>query len=230
MRHNGVSRSPPLDQARALSPCTHKAEPMIKTIVVDLGNVHFTHGTRRGVEKIYGMVDAPKQTVDELFKSLPGKEGALLRQGKISMNEFKKRLEERLEVSREKADELVEIWHSSYEPNEGMPELMQKLSKNYRLIVFSGTVLERVQYLDKKYDFKKHFNDFVFTFDVGLNKRDKKIFECLLGKVGAAPSECVVVDDTQRILDDAKTFGFNTILYENTGQLMKELEKLGVVI
>ena len=203
---------------------------MIKTIVFDLGGVYFTLGTRIALPELYKRIEAPQEKIREVFTGHNRKEGWLFRKGKITKEEFWELAVKKLKINKKQIEKLREIWHSSYKPNTGMENLVQKLRKNYRVIVFSGNIKERVDYLDKKYGLYDDFDDFVFSFDFGLTKRDVKFYKILLKKIKSKPRECVCIDDSQRVLALEKSFGMKTILFKNAKQVKADLKKLGVKI
>jgi putative hydrolase of the HAD superfamily len=202
----------------------------IKAIIIDIGGVMFELGTHKAIEQITGMVDVPRDVVNEVFHGKEGEPGFLYRRGKVSREEFWDSAVDRLGIDRKMVPQLEEIWHSSYVPVDGMRKLVTELSGNYPLIVFSGNIRERVEYLDKRYDFRKYFRDFVFSFDYGVSKENKAFYEALVKKIPCQPEEAVLVDDMPEFIALAKGFGFKTVQFESANQLRAELRKLGVKV
>ncbi|MEM3022131.1 MAG: HAD family phosphatase [Candidatus Bathyarchaeia archaeon] len=203
---------------------------MIRTIIFDLGGVYFKAGTAIAVQRIYGLVKAPKESVDEVFQAYPRKEGWLYGKGKLSEEEFWRRAVEKLGIDPKLVPELKEIWHSSYEPIEGMRELVRELRKRYRVIAFSGNVRERFEYLDKRYGLRGEFDDLVLSFEVGFHKDEREFYEALLRRIGCRPEECAFIDDKREFLDIAKSFGIKTIQFKDLERLKADLRGLGVEI
>ncbi|VVB75391.1 Haloacid dehalogenase-like hydrolase [Candidatus Tiddalikarchaeum anstoanum] len=202
---------------------------MIKVIITDLGGVYFKKGTNIFLEKIEKKLKVKKDVLNDLFKS-SGTNGNLYRKGRISKEEFWSKVLEKTGLTKDKIPMLEKLWFSSYTLNNGMKSLMAKLRKNYRVIVFSGNIKERMAYLDKKYNLKEQFDDFILSFDYGYNKNEPELYKILAKKAGAKPDECVVIDDKQEVLNMAAKIGFNTILFEDAKKLKKSLEKIGVKI
>ena len=122
-------------------------------------------------------MNVPKKKVNEIFEGYPHKEGFLYRKGKLTKKEFWDAAVKKLKIDRKMVPKLQEIWHSSYKLTKGMKELVYELRKNYRVVVFSGNIKERIDYLNKKYNLKEDFDDFVFSFDVGFNKGKKNFIK-----------------------------------------------------
>ena len=203
---------------------------MIKTIVIDLGGVYFEAGTGIALPKIYNLVNVPEEKVYEIFGGYPPTEGWLYRRGKITKEEFWKAAVEKLKIDKKLVPKLQEIWHSAYKPIKGMKELVSKLRENYKVIVFSGNIKERIEYLNEKYGLYNDFDDFLLSFDVGFNKWEIEFYEILLEKIKCKPEECVYVDDWQKFLDIAKPLGIKTILFKNSKQLKSDLRKFDIRI
>ncbi len=203
---------------------------MIRTIIFDLGGVYFKAGTAIAVQRIYGLVGAPRERVDEVFQAYPRKEGWLYGKGKLSEDEFWRRAVEKLGIDPKMVPELKEIWHSSYEPIEGVRELVRELRKRYRIIAFSGNVRERFEYLDKKYGLRGEFDALVLSFEAGFHKDEREFYETLLREVGCEPGECVLIDDKREFLEIARSFGIKTIQFKGLEQLKRDLRELGVEI
>ncbi len=198
----------------------------IKFVICDLGGVYFTDGSSIAFHKIKKFIksqDSHKdRLINELFREAPGKEGYLLRIGKLSSKEFWKIVSHKLNLNREQIFTIKEMWHSSYKPVKGMRPLIRKLRKNYEVVAFSGNTKERVKYLDEKYGLLNEFDDFVFSFEHGMNKKSPKFYKILLKIIKAKPEECVIIDDREKFLKMAKNLGMKTILFKDADNLSKK--------
>ncbi len=200
----------------------------IKVIIFDLGGVYFEAGTVKAMNKMYSMIDAPKEKIYELFETFSKKEGWLIRRGRLTSEEFWKAVMEKLDVDETVAEKLKELWNSSYVPKLGMRELVRQLRKNYRVIAFSGNTKERMEYLNRKYGLLNEFDDFVLSFEEGFTKTEKEFYEILVKRINCKPEESILIDDIQKFLNTAKQFGIRTILFKNPDQLKHDLKKEGI--
>ena len=203
---------------------------MIKVIVFDLGGVCFTDGTEVLLQKVYKRVSVPKEIVDGLFRGRANTEGWLYRKGKMTPDEFWDAVAKKLAVGMKDAVEIRKLWLSSYKPIPGMKNIVAKLRKNYKVVVFSGTMKERMDYLEEKYEVRNDFDDFVLSFETGFHKNEKEAYEILLERIGCRPDECVLIDDKEIALDFARQFGMKTVLFRNPEQLKAEFVKMCVVV
>ena len=203
----------------------------IRTLVFDLGGVYFSSGTNLAIEKIIDIYGIKKHhLLREFFRDGYQKEGHLIRLGLLTMEEFEKRLISKFNIQEKNIHHIRQLWFGSYVPLWNMEKLIDNLKGRYRLVVFSGNIRERIDFLDNRYHFTEKFDDFLYSFDVKLNKGQIEFYRELLNHIECEPSEVVVIDDERRAIKFAKAIGFNTILYYYTEQLIVELKKYGIEI
>jgi len=205
----------------------------IKTLVFDLGGVFFTRGTNLAIEKIidiYGIKN--HHQLREFFRDGYKKEGHLIRLGLISMDEFEKRLISKFNIQEENIHHIRHLWFGYYVPMYNMEKLLDQLraKHNFKLVVFSGNIRERVEFLDNRYHFSDKFHDFLYSYDVQKNKGQIEFYKDLLKHIECKPSEAIVIDDEKRVIKFAQAVGFKTILYYYTEQLIEELKKYNIEI
>ena len=203
----------------------------IKTIVFDLGGVVFTSGSILAIEKIqeiYNIKD--KSLLQEIFVDKPNTEGYLIRKGLISIDEFEDQLFTKLEINKKEKKHTRYIWFGSYCIHYGIEDLLQFLKKKYRLIIFSGNVRERVEYLEQKCGFLKYFDDTVFSFDYQKNKNDIEFYKELINHLDCEPSEAILIDDEKKNVIIARSLGLNGIHFYYTEKLIEDLKKYNVTV
>ena len=83
-----------------------------------------------------------------------------------------------------------------------------------KLIAFSGSHADRIEYMNEKYDVLKYFYGTHFSHDIGYNKYDERFFTSAIKKFNL-PDGTIYVDNNQDFLDIGKKFGFKTILFKN---------------
>ncbi|MGC9599447.1 MAG: HAD family phosphatase [Minisyncoccia bacterium] len=203
---------------------------MIKVILVDLGGVYFTKGTSIGMQKICELTNRPKDIINEIFNSSPRKEGFWYRKGQLTEKEFWRTAVRRLGVGEDLIPTLKEAWHSSYEPIEGMKDLISKLRKRFKVVACSGNIKERIDYLDEKYHLKNDFDDFILSYEIGVHKYEPNFYDVVLERIGVQPEECLCVDDDPEFIDSAQRHGMKAILFQNLAQLESDLKKNGIII
>ncbi len=201
----------------------------IKIIIFDLGGVLFTNGTKRMrkfLRKEYLLNN--EALLSDIFY---GENANLLRTGKIKFNTFWRIIEnvllkEKVHISKY---EFTTLWYGFYTPQRGIFELVKKLHIKYKLGVISGNIQERVEFLNRKYNFRKYFNRETYSFSVGINKPNIRIYEAFLDKINIPAENCLYIDDKDIFLMPAKKLGMNVLLFKNVDQLVKDLRQLKLI-
>ena len=208
---------------------TLKNQYNIKTIVFDLGGVYFTSGSYLGIEKIREIYDIENLSLlKEIFSDLPNTDGNLIRRGLITIEEFEKRLFMKMNIQNKDRDHIRYIWFGSYCLHYGIEAIVKELTKNYRLIVFSGNVRERVEYLNERYNFLNYFDDAVFSYDYHANKDDLEFYKELIEHINCDPSETILIDDEKKNIQIARSLGFKGIHFYYTEKLVRDLKKFNI--
>ena len=176
----------------------------IKTIIFDLGGV---------------LMDLDKQKCIEAFEDLGFSDiTEYLGDGTISATEFRDEVRKHIgeAITDQQIDEafnrfLVEI------PEQKLT-LLRQLHKSYRLFMLSNTnpimiesripELFRIQGLN----IPDYFDKLYLSYQLGVTKPSPKIFEKIIADSGILPQETLFLDDSQKNIDAARKFGFQTYL------------------
>jgi putative hydrolase of the HAD superfamily len=121
-------------------------------------------------------------------------------------------------------DELMDFWLSEgTEFDKENIELVRKLSeKGVHCFVSTGQEAYRGSYLRKSLGDNKPFEDVFFTAEIGCDKKDQKFMETIFSRVAHITenkSEILLIDDTENIIELAKSFGFDTIFYQSPADI-----------
>jgi epoxide hydrolase-like predicted phosphatase len=200
---------------------------MIKWIIFDFGRVLFNIDYKSLFENVKN--EFPELTKENIQDILFKKLGQQYRCGKYTPKEFwqeaKKLVGKDFDTKK-----MARIWHSSYQFNQEMFELVTKLKKNFKIGVISGNTLGRVQYHDDKHHFSKYFDEMVFSYEVSVNKPGLDMYTTFLERTKAKPEECVFIDDNEPFLKPAAALGMKTIQYQNPKQLKEDLKQFGITL
>ena len=200
---------------------------MIKAIAFDYGGVLFAEGKSFMLEKMqnYGY---DKQKVLEILTS---KESLDLRKGLMSDEDFWNWAKSQLPDDYD-TEIVKKEWQDGYELDQDILDLVKELKGRYKLIAFSGNVKSRVEYLDRKYDYRKYFDVEVYSYDYHTCKPDLEFVEIMIDKSGVKPEEIAYIDDSEEFSAEAGPLGVNVIIYSRGAieDLRKELRNLGVEV
>ncbi len=110
---------------------------------------------------------------------------------------------------------------------DGVRELLIELKRSYKLGILSNTTIFESQIL-KKLNIDKLFDAQVYSWQIKSLKPSKTNFDKVCFCLNVTPSECIFVDDGEKNITSARSYGFISIKYENIDQLRKELANLGI--
>lgn len=100
--------------------------------------------------------------------------------------------------------------------------------KGYRCLYLSNFSERAHKECAAALDFIPHMDGGILSYQEKIIKPMPEIYQLLIDRYGLVPQECVFLDDTQKNLEAAEKFGIHTIHFENQGQAIEALRKLGV--
>lgn len=204
---------------------TNSAHPKVRTLAIDLGGVLFTEGKKAAAERLKLKFGYDEKVVLGALRSPLSLD---LRRGLVSDDEFWSSVKSALPEGYD-AEAIRREWYDGYELNRNVFELLTRLSARCRLIAFSGNVKSRVEFLEKKYGFRKLFDLELYSYDYHFTKPDPGFLDVLLEKCGCESNSLVYVDDDEAALELAAKKGVRTILFDgDAGKLEDELKKAGI--
>lgn len=76
----------------------------------------------------------------------------------------------------------------------------------------------------------QNFKPILLSCMLGCRKPEPKIYQYACKKVMLSPEECLLVDDSKENLDGARAVGMQTLLYTDYPNLLRGLQKFGVIL
>lgn len=188
---------------------------MIGEIIFDCFGVLTQDGWTTVLKKF--ATDENREQLSDLNKTVD--------KGLISFNEFVTSVSDLCGATK---DELLTYLVNSYYPEEEMFEYIRQLKKQYKIGLISNISAPIEQYLPTAP--VELFDEQTLSYQAGVIKPAKEIFQMHLAKTGVKPEEAVFIDDREVNAEGAKSAGLHGIWYKNLKQLKEELEKLGVSV
>lgn len=198
----------------------------IKAVCFDLDGVYFTPESFQHFKKaISGNVD--EDVVNQILYKSP--EMLNFKKGLITEDEYWNFVRKSLNISLSN-DEISKILRDSYEVNGDIVEIVKMVkAKGFKTCICSNNFDTRIRELNKKFDFLKDFDVQIFSFQVGVMKPDKGIFEALINSSEVLPNEILYSDDSPEKLQGAIDLGINTFVFENVEQFIGKLKEFSVL-
>jgi len=189
---------------------------MVKAILFDFWGTLVENGVRSPVKQVRHILDIrlpfPEYVVRMERAMMTGKFTALKDAFENVCQEFN------LECNEEILEKLVGMWNKSWmlaHPYEEVVEELEKLKKEYQLILISNTDNFSVNNVLEKYDLAKFFDKIFFSYEVQMIKTDKNFLKLVLDEIKLDLNDCVVVGDSiQSDIIPAKRIGMKAVLMD----------------
>lgn len=190
----------------------------IKNIIFDLGGV---------------LMDLDKQACIDAFKRLGyddieqllgnySQKGTFmeLEKGSITPEEFRNRI--RREIGRAVTDRQIDDAFCAFlvDIPDYKLDMLQELKKNYRVLMLSNTnaimmeVMKEGVFRKQGLDVYAYFDQLYLSYQMGVTKPDRKIYDLLIADSRICPEETLFFDDSQVNIEMGSSVGFRTHLTE----------------
>jgi len=201
---------------------------LIDNIIFDLGNVLLHYKPKEVLLRF--TQDA--HLIDSFVKDINGSNTWLeLDRGTITINEARDYFVSFYPEKKELILQYFAHWIEGLTPIQENIDILKELhEKGYKTYILSNFMQEPYDILKNKHDFFSLVDGKVISYEVHSLKPEKEIYQALLSRYNIVPEASVFIDDHQNVLDAAKKFGINTILYHPEVDLREELRKLNVSI
>ena len=194
----------------------------IKTIIFDAGGVLTIGSFYNSLgELLESELKIPKERIVKSFKENDEK----FIRGKEDKEDFWKKISLELGLDYN-IKAFNKCFLTAFKFNKNVLEVVKKLKKNYKLILFSDNFNGLSDFTKKT--LKEYFDLMYFSNKMGLTKEDRKPFEIILKENNLRSSECLFIDDKERNASIAKSFGINSIVFNNIEQLKCDLKSYNV--
>lgn len=197
-----------------------------ETIVFDLGNtlIRFDHNiSARKIANLF-RIDS-KKIYDTFFDSGLTRD---FETGKISPREFHKRAKDMLGIHMPYKD-FVSVWNDIFWEDQEACALARELKKSYRLFLLSNVNRLHFEYIHKKFNIIKIFDDVILSFMIGAIKPDKAIFEDVIRRAGGDRTKILYIDDREDLIKEACALGIDSIRFESAEKLRNTLKEKSVI-
>jgi putative hydrolase of the HAD superfamily len=120
---------------------------------------------------------------------------------------------------------LTDLW-SWYvgELNTEMADYFQRLRPQYRTAILSNAAAGGHREEGRRYGFAALADVLVYSYEVGIEKPDQRIYEITCERLSVHPSEVVFLDDLEINVVAARQVGMRAVLFQSTTQAISEVE------
>jgi len=200
----------------------------IKVILFDLGRVLVDFDHLRAAERIAGFCSkTPRQIYDLFFESTATID---FEAGKISPQDFYLQVKQMLDLKLSYAS-FEPIWNDIFflsPKNRSVFGLVNNLRVNYKTALLSNINILHYEYLKQNFPVFGVFDKVFLSFQLGLIKPDKEIYNLVVRDLGVNPQEIFYTDDRPELVESAKSLGLRGCVFTNFNQLISELKDQGI--
>ncbi len=108
-----------------------------------------------------------------------------------------------------------------------MAELVEGLSRHYRLVLLSNVDRDYWRVVRGMHPELDHFEALLVSADLGMAKPDPEIFRHVCQLTGTEPQQCLFIDDTAQNVDAARALGFHGHVFRSVPELRAALRQSG---
>jgi len=195
-------------------------------IVFDLGNTLIKFDHNISARKIANLFRLDSKKVYDMFF-----DSEILRafeKGEIPPREFYRRTTNTLGIQLPYKD-FVSIWNDIFWEDKEVCDLVRRLKRDYKLFLISNVNRLHFEYIHKKFDIIKIFDEIILSFMVGAMKPDRLIFDDMVRRAGGDRTKLLYIDDREDLVKEARVLGIDSIRYEGIEKLVQALEEKEVI-
>ncbi len=199
-----------------------------KAIIFDLGNVIIDISPKNACDY---WAEIRQKKPEELYVAFPFDETyAKFERGEITPETFRKYVAKCLSITLSQK-EFDEGWSMILIQLRGnIAEFLQSLKKSYRIVALSNTNEIHVpMWQEMCTPILPYFEKIFSSNEIGFRKPEQNSFQCVLDYLQIHPKETVFLDDNYENTIAAERIGMKVIHVESYDQMMKELEKIGIL-
>ncbi|MEK7551501.1 MAG: HAD-IA family hydrolase [Patescibacteria group bacterium] len=123
---------------------------------------------------------------------------------------------------------IWEKFYKNYIADKQIVELIKKIKKDYKIILFSNFVGEILRELLEKDNIAKLFDEIIISSEHKMQKPNTDFFNILIEKSGVEKYEILFIDDRIINIEGAQRMGINAIQFKGVKDLIKEMQKFDV--
>lgn len=207
---------------------------LLDAIIFDLGQVIVDLNRESSILAFQKIFNANADEIDKIYSH---ENASLFELGKISDEEFFSRLPKQFLTVALETEIVSAAWDAmisniTLESINILKELKQKLP----IYALSNTNISHIKAINrilahqhKIKDIRELFNKVYFSYELNLNKPDKKIFEYVLKENNLIPEKTLFIDDIDENIQAAKELGLQTLHLTEKSRLGNELRALGLL-
>jgi FMN phosphatase YigB (HAD superfamily) len=196
---------------------------MIKNIIFDLGNVLISFKPSEYFEKKNYPGAIKKTILTDIFGS---KEWLMLDNGDISTPQAIDAISKRSSLNKEEIAHIFNLRTDLMFPLDTNVRLLPELKKKgYRLYFLSNFPLDIFEEVRTGYFFFRYFDGGLISAEAKSSKPETGIYKLLLEKYSLLPNQSLFIDDIEKNVKTAMSFGMKGIFTNGSLEISEMIEE-----
>jgi len=205
---------------------------MIKLFVFDLGNVILPFDHHQIPARLLERTKEKERfSTQEVFQFMfDGEHGFVnsYEEGCMSSLEFFSHLKERYRLEMN-FEEFKGIWNPIFREDEEVVQIIHYLKdRGYPLFLLSNTNELHMTFIGKEYPVVHVFDEWILSFEVGVKKPHRKIYDEIFKRIDIEKNEAFYIDDIEGYVEAAKGYGLKGMVFRKAQELRDMLKKYNV--
>jgi len=196
-----------------------------KVLLFDLGRVLVDFDHLRAAQRMAAFCS---KTPDQIYNLFFESEATIaFEAGKIAPEDFYLQVKQMLDLKLSYAS-FEPIWNDIFflsAKNRSVFGLVNNLRTNYKTAMLSNINILHYEYLRKNFPVFGVFDKIFLSFQMGLIKPNKEIYNLVMRELGVNPEEIFYTDDRPELVQSAKSLGIRGCVFTSFDQLVNALRE-----
>jgi putative hydrolase of the HAD superfamily len=200
----------------------------IKAVLFDLGNVLIDFDYAISAKRISHFCNKGPEDIAKIF--FDSRATVLFEEGKLSPRDFFTEIKGLLDLNLS-YERFVPIWDEIFflsAKNRMVYSLINNLRPDYKTALLSNIDILHYEYLKKNFPVFNVFTGIFLSYELGLIKPNKLIYEKTLQALGVEPENTFYTDDRPDLIKSAQELGIKAFVFQGFKQLKADLLSVGV--
>jgi len=198
---------------------------MISAVVFDLGNVLLPFNWQIAADAFCARSRASRRELQDYFLTTAFVQQ--LESGQMTGPQFYRRLAADFEFAGS-YEEFVSVWSDIFTADPAMLALAAQLKGRLPRYLLSNTNDIHINFIFAKFPAIRDFDGHVLSFEVGVMKPDRAIYDATVQRFQLDPARTVFIDDILANVEGARAAGWQGIHHRDAESTRAELTKLGL--
>ena len=200
----------------------------IRVVLFDLGRVLVDFDHKIAAERISSF--CPKSPLEIYNLFFESEATVAFEAGKITPENFYLEVKNMLNLKLS-YDSFIPIWNDIFflsPKNRSIFRLVNTLRASYKTALLSNINTLHYEYIKKNFPVFGVFDKVFLSFELGLIKPDKEIYNKVIRELDVSPREIFYTDDRLELVQSANSLGIKGYCFSSLQQLIRDIRDSGI--